>query len=246
MSKWEKAELLYEGKAKRVYSVSGEAQLAWLEFKDSLTAFNAQKKGSFADKGATNTQIAEIIFAHLKSCGIKTHWVETIDQNNIVVKKLDMIPLEVVVRNRVAGSLAKRFGMEEGGSLRAPLVEFYYKDDDLGDPFVSDEQIENLSLIKDVSVLPELKKQGLLVNETLRALFAKANIDLVDFKLEYGVDTNAELVLADEISPDSCRLWDMATGERMDKDRFRRDLGDVEENYKEILKRLKELALASD
>ena len=242
MASYDKAKLLYEGKAKKVYSVTGNDELAWLEFKDSLTAYNAQKKGSFEEKGAVNTQITEIIFDHLKSCGVKTHWVETIDTNNIVVLKLDMIPLEVVVRNRIAGSLAKRFGKEEGGKLKEPLVEFYYKDDALEDPFVSDEQIETLELVKDPSVLPELKKQGLLVNETMRALFAKVNIDLVDFKLEYGLNTAGEIVLADEITPDSCRLWDMDSGERLDKDRFRRDLGKVEQSYKEILRRLKELS----
>lgn len=229
----------YEGKAKRLYLTENPDEIR-VEYKDSLTAFNALKKGSFVDKGALNLEITEIIFKFLERHGIKTHWIKKIDTQNVLVKKVEVIPLEVVVRNVLAGSTAKKFGIEEGRVLEAPLVEFYYKDDSLGDPFVSDDQIFMMKICTHAE-LAELKKIGLQVNAELKKLMTKANLNLVDFKIEIGRLSSQKniLCLADEISPDCCRLWDVKTGEKMDKDRFRRDLGKVEESYREVCNRLK-------
>jgi phosphoribosylaminoimidazole-succinocarboxamide synthase len=241
VSDLKKAALLYEGKAKKVFAVVDEPGLAWLEFKDSLTAFNAQKKGEFSEKGALNSQMAALIFRRLEAQGLKTHWVKNIDAANMIVTRLKMVPLELVVRNRVAGSLAKKFGLQEGEPLRHPLVEFYYKNDELQDPFVSDEQILAFGWVESSGQLEQMKSVGLQVNSVLKDLFARAGLDLVDFKIELGLDHQSELVIADEITPDSCRLWDVSSGERMDKDRFRRDLGRVKESYEEVWARLKKL-----
>ncbi len=235
---YSKGELLYEGKAKRVYSVVDQNDVVWLEFKDSLTAFNAEKKAELDDKGPINRNIATYIFKYLADKDIGSHWLESPGERDMVCRKVEIIPLEVVVRNTLAGSTAKKFAIEEGTALEEPLVEFYYKKDELGDPFISDDQIIALKICDNKVVLDELKKRALRVNTELKALFAKANINLIDFKLEFGTLPNGDIVLSDEISPDSCRLWDMDSNEKMDKDRFRRDLGGVKEAYMNVYNRL--------
>jgi phosphoribosylaminoimidazole-succinocarboxamide synthase len=238
---YKKSEFLYEGKAKKLYSVMSEPNLLWVEFKDSLTAFNAQKKGSFEGKGSVNKNIATLIFEDLKKHGVESHFVKETNDNSMVVLKLQMLPVEVVVRNRAAGSLAKRFGLEAGLELRSPLFELYYKNDDLQDPLMSEEQALTLGIVESRSTLEALRIKALEINTILKALFASAGLDLIDFKLEFGKSHSGELLLADEITPDSCRLWDMNTQERYDKDRFRLDLGKVDESYQEVLKRLREI-----
>lgn len=233
-----KKELLYEGKAKKVYSTEKSDEVV-VEYKDSLTAFNAQKKGSFAGKGALNLQITSLLFKQLSTDGIPTHFVRNLSPTEMLVKKVEIIPMEVVVRNLLAGSTAKKFGIEEGKKLDRPLVEFYFKNDDLGDPFMSDDQALMMGLVNGAEIA-ELKKIALQVNESLKAVMKKAGLTLVDFKIEIG-RFQGKLLLADEISPDCCRLWDEKTGEKMDKDRFRRDLGRVEESYREVCQRLSEV-----
>lgn len=235
---YQRAEVLYEGKAKKVYAVSGESQLLWLDFKDSLTAFNAQKKGSFDNKGAINRSIASLIFRYLKRKNILSHWVADESENVMICEKLNMIALEVVVRNSVAGSFAKKFGMAEGQEINPPLVEFYYKSDKLEDPFISDEQALYLGCVEKVSELETLKSAARQINSALIEFFAQIGVRLVDFKVEFGKNAKGEIVLGDEITPDSCRLWDQKTGDKLDKDRFRRDLGRVQESYEEVLKRI--------
>jgi phosphoribosylaminoimidazole-succinocarboxamide synthase len=234
-----KAELLYEGKAKKMYAVQGRPEEVWVEYKDSLTAFNAQKTGSFAGKGMINAKITSLLYGRLKKAGIPTHLIEDVSDTEMICQKLTIIPLEVVTRNRLAGSTAKKLGKEEGTALEKPLVEFYYKDDALGDPFLSDDQALMMKAVPSRDDLETLKKKALEINEVLRAEFKKAGLELIDFKLEFGRNLKGEIVLADEVSPDTCRLWDMKTGEKYDKDRFRRDLGRVEESYQEVLNRLK-------
>jgi phosphoribosylaminoimidazole-succinocarboxamide synthase len=234
-----KAELLYEGKAKKMYAVQGRPEEVWVEYKDSLTAFNAQKTGSFAGKGMINAKITSLLYGRLKKAGIPTHLIQDVSDTEMICQKLTIIPLEVVTRNRLAGSTAKKLGKEEGTALEKPLVEFYYKDDALGDPFLSDDQALMLKAVPSRDDLETLKKKALEINEVLRAEFKKAGLELIDFKLEFGRNGKGEIVLADEVSPDTCRLWDMKTGEKFDKDRFRRDLGRVEESYQEVLNRLK-------
>jgi len=237
--KMTKGEMLYEGKAKKMYSVAGRDDVIWVEYKDSLTAFNAQKKGNFAGKGAINCQITALLYKKLESSGVNTHLIETISEHELVCRKVRITPLEVVTRNRLAGSTAKKLGKEEGTPLSAPLVEFYYKDDALGDPFLSDDQALMLQTVASRSELDELRASALKVNKVLQEVFLQAGMELIDFKLEYGRDGQGRLLLADEISPDTCRLWDVKTGEKLDKDRFRRDLDRIEESYQEVLKRLK-------
>lgn len=227
---------LYEGKAKIVYELTGSSDIL-VEYKDSLTAFNAQKKGSFAGKGRINCQLTSWVFEHLEKNSIKTHLVSQQDDHHLVVRKVDIIPLEVVVRNILAGSTAKKLGIEEGFQLPHTLVEFYYKDDALGDPFVSDEQILVMGWA-DQATLNVLKQKALQINTALQKLMLDAGFSLVDFKVEFGKDSRGEILLADEISPDCCRLWDIKTKEKFDKDRFRRDLGNVEEAYLEVLNRV--------
>lgn len=231
--------MIYEGKAKKVFATDN-ADILILEFKDSLTAFNAQKKGSFGGKGRLNREIASLIFKELKRQGIESHFIEDIDDVRMQVKKVRIIPLEVVIRNTLAGSTAKKLGLEEGKALPRPLVEFYYKDDALNDPFVSDDQAIIFGFAKE-SELQDLKFKALKINDILISLFHSIGIKLIDFKLEFGVTSRGEIVLADEITPDCCRLWDEVTHEKLDKDRFRRDLGKVEESYTEVLNRLRKL-----
>ncbi|MGZ5278987.1 MAG: phosphoribosylaminoimidazolesuccinocarboxamide synthase [Pseudobdellovibrionaceae bacterium] len=235
-----KSELLYEGKAKKIYSIPGEPNKVRVEYKNSLTAFNALKKGEFEQKGEINREITSLIFQYLKKNGVASHWVSDLGPVEMIVQKVNIIPLEVVVRNILAGSTAKKLGIEEGKKLHKPLVEFYYKDDALADPFLSDDQALMLELATEQE-LKELKSKALRINELMKDLFRQAGIELVDFKIEFGKDLKNEILLADEISPDCCRLWDLKTHEKLDKDRFRRDLGQIKESYQEVLKRLKEV-----
>ncbi len=235
---YSKGEMLYEGKAKKIFSIEGEPKLLWQEFKDSFTAFNGEKKATMEGKGKINRAIASLIFQKLNSEKIPSHWVADEGETDMVTQKLEMIDLEVVVRNILAGSTAKKFGIKEGTPLNKPLVEFYYKKDELGDPFISDDQALMLETVKNEGDLESLKSRAIAVNTVLLDLFKNSGIKLVDFKLEFGYSPDGEIVLGDEISPDSCRLWDAETNEKMDKDRFRRDLGDVIENYQEVLNRL--------
>jgi phosphoribosylaminoimidazole-succinocarboxamide synthase len=232
----EKREQLYEGKAKKIYRTSVPDQY-WVEYKDDATAFNGEKKGTIVGKGELNNRITSIFFTLLKEKGVDNHFIEMISPNEQVVRKVEIIPLEVVVRNIAAGSLAKRLGMEEGTALPHPVVEFYYKDDSLGDPLVNHSHIKVLGVASEAD-LAELERLGLQVNEILQDYLRERNVILVDFKLEFGRTPEGTILLADEISPDTCRFWDAQTKEKLDKDRFRRDLGNVEEAYQEMLKRL--------
>jgi phosphoribosylaminoimidazole-succinocarboxamide synthase len=233
-----KGKLLYEGKAKKIFSTSDNLKLIQ-EFKDSLTAFNAQKKGSFEGKGEINLKITTCIFGYLERSGVKTHFLKTLDHQDMLIEKLTMIPLEVVVRNRAAGSISSRLGIPEGSPLKAPLVEFYYKKDELSDPIVTEDHIALLEAATPTQIV-ELKKSALTINKHLQKMFSEVGVDLIDFKIEFGVNSEGKIILADEISPDSCRLWDSKTGEKLDKDRFRRDLGKVEESYRLICDKILE------
>jgi len=232
----EKLELRYEGKAKRVYDTD-ESGYFWVAYKDDATAFNGEKKGQIVDKGEVNNQLSALFFEEIEKAGILTHFVRLLSDRDMLVRSLDMIPLEVVVRNIVAGSLAKRLGVEESYVLSQPVVELYYKDDELGDPMVNDSHVAAMGWASDENT-KEIQVLGLKINEILRAILVKAGIDLIDFKLEFGV-ANGKVYLGDEISPDTCRYWDMETREKLDKDRFRRDLGRVEEAYQEVFRRVK-------
>lgn len=237
-----KTDMIYEGKAKKVFATTNPDQLIQ-EFKDSLTAFNAQKKGSFKGKGEINLKITSCIFDYLAKHGVPTHMVSVVDAQNMVIEKLTMIPLEVVVRNKVAGSLSARLGIPEGTALKTPLVEFYYKKDELNDPIVTEDHIEMLGVATRAEIA-DIKQKTLAINGHLKTIFSEIGVDLIDFKIEYGKNKKGQITLGDEISPDSCRLWDASTGEKLDKDRFRRDLGKVEESYQlicdKILSRWKE------
>ncbi|WP_379970891.1 phosphoribosylaminoimidazolesuccinocarboxamide synthase [Ectobacillus sp. sgz5001026] len=232
----QKLEQLYEGKAKIMYRTEQE-DVVWVQYKDSATAFNGEKKATIAGKGHLNNEITTLLFTKLKDAGIPSHFIEKISDTEQLVKKVTIVPLEVVVRNIIAGSFAKRLGLEEGAPLEAPIVEFYYKDDDLGDPLVTEDHIRVLN-VATPQQLEQLRTLALGVNEVLKKHFASCKIRLVDFKLEFGITKEGELLLADEISPDTCRLWDEETNEKFDKDVFRRDLGNLTDAYKEILKRL--------
>ncbi len=231
-----KSELLYEGKAKRIYSTD-EANLYWVEYKDDATAFNGEKKGTIVGKGQLNNAISSIFFTMLQEQGVPNHFVQTLSTNEQLVRKVTIIPIEVVIRNIAAGSLAKRLGLNEGTPMNHPVVEFYYKNDDLGDPLINDSHISVLQLATSEQVIT-MEKLGLQVNHILIPYLAERNVTLVDFKLEFGLDERGNVLLADEISPDTCRFWDSNTNEKLDKDRFRRDLGNVEDAYQEILRRL--------
>ncbi len=234
---YQRAELFYEGKAKNLYNVKNHPELVWQEFRNSLTAFNAQKKGEFTGKGSINRDITSIIFRYL-SKSLKTHFIVDIGETEMVTQRLSMLKLEVVVRNVLAGSTAKKLGIEEGASLDRPLVEFYYKEDALADPFISDDQALLLKTVRNQGELEQLKKMGLKVNQELLKFFSEIGIKLIDFKIEFGMNSTREIILADEISPDSCRLWDQKTNEKMDKDRFRRDLGQVQETYELVREKI--------
>lgn len=231
----QKGEKLYEGKAKIIYKTD-DSDLVWVEYKDSATAFNGLKKGTIQDKGIYNAKISAAIFEYLEKIGVPTHQHSVINDRELVVKKVEIIPIEVVVRNKVAGSLAKRVGQPEGTELACPILEFCYKDDDLGDPMVNEYHIAAMKWATDAE-MAAIKELSAKVNAALTKFFAETGTDLIDFKLEFG-RYHGQVILADEISPDTCRLWDQKTGEKLDKDRFRRDLGNVEEAYQEILKRI--------
>ncbi len=231
-------ELLYEGKAKKLF-ITEDPQILRVEYKDDATAFNGKKFDRLKGKGRLNNAITVFFFEHLEKKDIPSHFVRKISETEQLVRRVKIIPLEVVVRNVAAGSLSKRIGWEEGKELPHPIVEFYYKDDDLGDPLLAEEHIRLLELASEAQI-EELKKRGLAVNEALKSLMLSKGIRLIDFKLEFGLDQNGEILLADEISPDTCRFWDIESGKILDKDRFRRDLGGVTEAYLEIHQRLTE------
>lgn len=231
-----KGNLLYEGKAKTVFETDNPNELL-VYFKDDATALNGEKRGVIEGKGVINNKLSEFFFKQLKDRGIKTHFLEKAGEREMLVKKLDMIKLEVVVRNIVAGSLAKRLGKEEGTPLTVPVVEYYYKSDELGDPMLNRYHIMALDLAK-IDELNQMEHVAFAVNTILRDLLKAKNVDLIDFKLEFGRGEYGEVILADEISPDNCRFWDTVTHEKLDKDRFRQDLGGVEEAYQEMLRRL--------
>lgn len=231
-------ELLYEGKAKRIFSTD-EEQTVLIEYKDSATAFNGQKKADITGKGRLNNEITSLLFLKLQEQGIPSHFIKRISETEQLVKRVTIIPLEVVVRNIAAGSLSKRLGIEEGKALTKPLVEFYLKNDDLGDPLLTTEHVYELDLATEEE-LNILKEKALKINTVLSSFFTELGINLIDFKLEFGKDNEGEILLADEISPDTCRLWDKKTNEKLDKDVFRRDLGSLTEAYETILARLGE------
>lgn len=232
-----KKELLYEGKAKKVYTTEKEDKLV-VEYKDDATAFNGKKKGQIQNKGVLNAEISTIFFELLAEKGVPTHLIEQLNEREVLVKRLEIIPVEVVMRNIAAGSLARRLGLEEGTVLKRPVLEFYYKDDDLGDPMINEYHIyaRELATEEDVNVIKELSFK---INDILVEFLKDKGIDLVDFKLEFGKGLDGKIYLGDEISPDTCRFWDSETKKKLDKDRFRRDLGEVEDAYQEILRRLK-------
>ena len=228
---------MYEGKGKKIFS--GGAGRVILFFKDDLTAFQGAKKGSFKGKGAVCHKIFCLVFSHLKSHGAPVHWLQSLGERESLCEKAQVFPLEVVVRNRLAGSTAKRLGILEGKALQnPPLLEYYFKSDKLGDPFVSEDQIACIPLMESASLLPEIRKKALEINSILKPYFLKAGLELIDLKMEFGLNSQKKLLLVDDITPDSCRLWDLETQKRLDKDRFRKDLGDVENSYKEIARRL--------
>lgn len=229
-------ELLYEGKAKRLFSTD-KPDILLVKYKDSATAFNGEKKATLAGKGELNNKIASHFFHVLTEKNIPNHFVQQLSELEQLVKQVTIIPLEVVVRNVTAGSFAKRLGLEEGQPLTYPIVEFYYKDDNLNDPLVTEDHIDVLAIASKEQVT-KMKEQALQINQILLAYMKQKGIRLVDFKLEFGLDKEGNLILADEISPDTCRFWDLNSGNKLDKDRFRRDLGNVIEAYEEIYKRL--------
>lgn len=235
----EKKQLLYEGKAKKIYATLDE-NLYIAEFKDDLTAFNAEKKGSESGKGALNCKISSALFEMLESHGIPTHFKEKLDDNHMLVDKVTIIMIEVIVRNTATGSLTKRLGIPDGTVLPFPLIEFCLKDDDLGDPIINDDHALIMELAKDETELEEIKRMAREINVILKAYFDKKGLNLIDFKLEFGKDSKGRIKLADEISPDSCRFWDKATNEKMDKDRFRQGLGGLKVAYEEVLRRILE------
>lgn len=232
-------EPLYEGKAKRLYSTD-DPNVLRMEYKDEATAFNAEKKAVFESKGELNKAITLLIYRMLEEKGVKTHLAADLDATNLLVKKVEIVMVEVIVRNLAAGSFCKRVGVKEGTSFKAPIVEFSYKSDELGDPLINDDYAREMGLAT-AQECALLKTQALVVNEVLLEFFAKCGLRLVDFKIEFGRLETGEIVLADEVSPDTCRLWDAETGEKLDKDRFRQDLGGVMEGYQEVLRRLEAL-----
>lgn len=229
--------LIYEGKAKKLYTTD-KKNILLSEFKDDLTAFNAEKKGSEKGKGALNCEISTKIFRLLEKNGIKTHLIEKISDNEQLIKKCKIIAIEVIVRNVATGSLSKRLGIKDGTVLPFALLEFCLKDDALGDPFINDEHCLLLELVDNEAEIKEIKKIARKINEILLAFFDERNLRLIDFKIEFGKDENNTIILADEISPDSCRFWDKQTNEKLDKDRFRQNLGSVKLAYEEVLKRI--------
>ncbi len=235
----EQKEMLYEGKAKQVFATD-EPDKVIIHYKDAATAFNNIKKATIDNKGVLNNEISTIIFKRLKEAGIPTHHIETLNDRDQLCLKVDIVPLEVIVRNVIAGSMAKRLGIEEGTEAPNTIFEICYKDDALGDPLINDHHAVALGAAT-YDELKEIYDMTAKINETLKKLFAEINIRLIDFKIEFGKTSDGKIVLADEISPDTCRLWDASTNEKLDKDRFRRDMGKVIEAYEEIDSRLHSL-----
>ncbi|MEG1622421.1 MAG: phosphoribosylaminoimidazolesuccinocarboxamide synthase [Alistipes sp.] len=232
-------EMLYEGKAKQVFLTDDPTKII-MHYKDAATAFNNIKKATIDNKGVLNNEISTIIFHYLHQAGIKTHYLETINDRDQICQRVQIIPLEVIVRNVIAGSMAQRLGLEEGMKPSNVIFDICYKKDELGDPLINDHHAVALGVVT-YEELEQIYAMTARINEVLIDLFKRMNITLVDFKIEFGRTLDGEIVLADEISPDTCRLWDMTTNEKLDKDRFRRDLGRVREAYEEILSRLKNL-----
>ena len=232
----EKKEMLYEGKAKKVYTTEN-ADLYIVDYKDHATAFNGKKKGTIAGKGVINNRMSNYLMSLMEKEGIPTHFVEELSDRETVVKKVTIVPLEVIIRNIAAGSFSKRFGVEEGTVLKNPTLEYCLKDDALDDPMINDYHITAIGAASKED-LDTISKLTFKINDFLKAYFLKLNIELVDFKIEFGKTPDGTIILADEISPDTCRLWDATTHDKLDKDRFRRDLGDVEEAYIEVAKRM--------
>ena len=233
---YEKKEQLYEGKAKKVFA-SNDPQVVIVSYKDDATAFNGLKKGTITGKGAINNRMTNNLMRRLEEKGVPTHYVEELSDRETAVKKVSIVPLEVIIRNISAGSFAKRYGVEEGIVFDEPTIEFSYKNDDLGDPLINDYHALALKLATKEEI-ELIKKYAFAVNDLLKGFMKEIGIDLVDFKLEFGKTADGTIVLADEISPDTCRFWDSKTGEKLDKDRFRRDLGNVEGAYQEMARRL--------
>ncbi|MFZ2968514.1 MAG: phosphoribosylaminoimidazolesuccinocarboxamide synthase [Sulfuricurvum sp.] len=233
----EKRELIYEGKAKRLFNTD-DVNVVIAEFKDDLTAFNGAKKDSEAGKGALNNKISTELFKMLANEGVESHFVAMLDDNHMVCKKVDIIMIEVIVRNVATGSLSKNLGIPDGKILPFTLVEFDYKNDALGDPKLNDQHCLILELVKNEAELDQLRSMARHINDILRPYFHARGLNLVDFKLEFGRDSEGKIILADEISPDNCRFWDLETGEKMDKDRFRQGMGGLKVAYEEVLKRI--------
>ncbi|CAB1245125.1 phosphoribosylaminoimidazole succinocarboxamide synthetase [Ruminococcaceae bacterium BL-6] len=231
----QKGKLLYEGKAKKVYATDDDAYCI-VDYKDDATAFNGLKKGTIAGKGVINNKMSNYLFQMLEKKGIRTHFVKELSDRETLVRKVQIVPLEVIVRNKAAGSLAKRLGLEEGTPMRIPVLEFCYKSDELGDPMVNETHILAAGFATKEEI-DKISKMALKINEILIEFFRSVNIELIDFKLEFG-RCEGDIILADEISPDTCRFWDIHTHEKLDKDRFRRDMGGVEEAYEEVMKRI--------
>jgi phosphoribosylaminoimidazole-succinocarboxamide synthase len=231
-----KLEQLYEGKAKKVFATD-DPNLVIVDYKDDATAFNGEKKGTIAGKGVINNKMTNHLMRKLEEAGVPTHFVEQLSDRETVVKKVSIVPLEVIIRNISAGSFAKRYGVEEGIVFDAPTIEFSYKNDELGDPLINDDHALALKLATKEEI-ETIKKYAFAVNDFLKKTMLDCGITLVDFKLEFGKTSDGTIVLADEISPDTCRFWDVKTGEKLDKDRFRRDLGNVEGAYQEMSRRL--------
>ena len=234
----EKREQLYEGKAKKVFAAD-DPQLLIVSYKDDATAFNGLKKGTIVGKGVINNRMSNLLMQRLEKAGIPTHFVEELSDRETLVKKVSIVPLEVIIRNIAAGSFSKRYGVEEGFVFETPTIEFSYKNDELGDPLMDEYHAIAMKLATKEEIAT-IKKYAFGVNEQLKAFWAECGVTLVDLKLEFGKLSDGTIVLADEISPDTCRLWDSKTGEKLDKDRFRRDLGGVEDAYAEVMKRLTE------
>ncbi len=230
-----KGKLIYEGKAKKVYETDNK-DLFIQEFKDDATAFDATKRGTIVGKGVVNNKVSVTLFKLLESKGVETHFVELLSDREMLIKRLEIIPIEVTIRNTVAGGMAKRLGLEEGIVLKEPVLEYHYKNDALHDPLINDYHIRSLEMASD-DELRVIRKRSFEINNILKDFFVKRSLDLIDFKLEFGRHKD-KILLGDEISPDTCRLWEHRTKKKLDKDRFRRDLGGVEEAYQEILKRV--------
>ena len=230
-----KMEQIYEGKAKKVYATD-DPKIVIVDYKDDATAFNGLKKGNIAGKGVVNNKVSNHFFRLLEKEGIPTHYVEQLSDRETAVRRVEILPVEVIVRNRAAGSFSKRMGVAEGTTLACPILEYSYKNDELGDPFINSYYIRALNIATD-DEMEQVKTYSFRINDILKAYLDELGIELIDFKLEFG-RFDGTVILADEISPDTCRFWDKSTGKKLDKDRFRRDLGDVEEAYHEIIRRL--------